>query len=95
MIQYYRASVLIIVHILILLHVYYFKDDIIGSVDFQEFFHSFIRTGVINSGVVLVIISFFVTLLFGRFFCGGVFMAVLTGQVGSTILLSSIPNKPV
>ena len=27
-------------HILILLHVYYFGSDVIGSIDFQEFFHS-------------------------------------------------------
>ena len=70
MIQYIRASVLIGINVLILLHIYYFKDNIIGSVDFQEFFHSFIKSGVINSGVILVLLSFIITLLFGRFFCG-------------------------
>ena len=70
MIQRLRVSVLILVHVLILLHIYYFKDGVIGSIDFQEFFHSFLKLGVINSGVILVIFSFFITLLFGRFFCG-------------------------
>ena len=65
MIQYIRIFVLISIHILIFLHIYYFKDNIIGSIDFQEFFHSFIKSGIINSGVVLVLSSFFITLLFG------------------------------
>ena len=61
MIQRLRVSVLILVHVLILLHIYYFKDGVIGSIDFQEFFHSFLKLGVINSGVILVIFSFFIT----------------------------------
>ena len=70
MIQKLRILSFVIIHILILLHVFYWGDDVIGSVDYQEFFHSFIKSGVINSGVVLVLLSFFITLLFGRFFCG-------------------------
>ena len=70
MIQKLRISFFIIVHVLILLHIFYWGDNIIGSVDYQEFFHSFIKHGVINAGVLLVILSFFFTLIFGRFFCG-------------------------
>jgi len=69
-IQYIRASVLVGVHVLILLHIFYFGDSTIGSVDFQEFFHSFLKSGLINSGVILVLGSFVFTLIFGRFFCG-------------------------
>ena len=65
-----RITTLIIVHILILLHVYYFGSDVVGSIDFQEFFHSFLKEGVVNAGVILVFIAFLTTLLFGRFFCG-------------------------
>tara|TARA_B100000029_G_scaffold454737_1_gene481449 strand:+ start:288 stop:1577 length:1290 start_codon:yes stop_codon:yes gene_type:complete len=65
-----RISSLIFIHILILLHVYYFGSETIGSIDFQEFFHSFIKLGVINAGGLLVIFAFLFTLIFGRFFCG-------------------------
>jgi len=65
-----RITSLILIHILILLHVYYFGSDIVGSIDFQEFFHSFIKLGIINAGSILVFIAFLTTLLFGRFFCG-------------------------
>ena len=94
MIQYIRASVLIGINVLILLHIYYFKDNIIGSVDFQEFFHSFIKSGVINSGVVLVLLSFFITLLFGRFFCGWAchFGAI---QELSWLILKKLKIKPI
>jgi len=70
MVQKFRIVSLIVIHILILLHVYYFGDQIIGSIDFQEFFHSFLKLGIINTGVILVIAAFIFTLLFGRFFCG-------------------------
>ena len=70
MIQKIRFSSLFLVHVLILLHVYYFGSSKIGSIDFQEFFHSFIKLGVINAGGILVITAFSFTLLFGRFFCG-------------------------
>ena len=70
MIQKLRITSLFTIHILILLHVYYFGSDTIGSIDFQEFFHSFLKLGVINAGVILVTFSFVFTLLFGRFFCG-------------------------
>jgi len=70
MVQKFRIASLIVIHILILLHVYYFGDQIIGSIDFQEFFHSFLKLGIINTGVILVIAAFIFTLLFGRFFCG-------------------------
>ena len=94
MIQYIRASVLIGVNVLILLHIYYFKDNIIGSVDFQEFFHSFIKSGVINSGVILVLLSFIITLLFGRFFCGWAchFGAI---QELSWLILKKLKIKPI
>ena len=65
-----RITSLIAVHVLILLHIYYFGSDVVGSIDFQEFFHSFIKLGVINAGVILVFIAFLTTLIFGRFFCG-------------------------
>ena len=68
MIQKLRVSSLILIHILILLHVFYWGDEKIGSIDFQEFFHSFIKLGTINAGVLLVIISFFFTLIFGTFY---------------------------
>ncbi len=70
MIQRFRIASLILIHILILLHIFYWGDSKIGSVDFQEFFHSFLKLGKINAGVLLVIISFVFTLIFGRFFCG-------------------------
>ena len=58
MIQKLRISFLILIHILILLHIFYWGDSTIGSIDFQEFFHSFIKLGTINAGVLLVIFSF-------------------------------------
>ncbi|MBS83025.1 MAG: hypothetical protein CMD65_02690 [Gammaproteobacteria bacterium] len=70
MVQKLRITSLFLIHVLILLHIYYFGSDKIGSVDFQEFFHSFIKSGIINAGAMLVIIAFIFTLLFGRFFCG-------------------------
>ena len=70
MIQRIRISSLIGIHVLILAHIYYFGDSVIGSVDFQEFFHAFIKYGIINAGVVMVMIAFISTLIFGRFFCG-------------------------
>jgi len=65
-----RVTCLIFVHILILFHIYYFGSDTIGSIDFQEFFHSFLKLGIINAGVILVFLAFLTTLIFGRFFCG-------------------------
>ena len=70
MIQKLRIASLIGVQLLILAHIYIFGDRIIGSLDFQEFFHAFIKFGIINAGVVLVILAFVITLIFGRFFCG-------------------------
>jgi len=70
MVQKLRIICLTGIHILILLHIYYFGDEIVGSIDFQEFFHSFLKLGVINAGAILVISAFIFTLLFGRFFCG-------------------------
>ena len=70
MVQKLRISFLITIHILILLHIFYWGDNIVGSIDFQEFFHSFIKHGIINAGVLLVFFSFLFTLIFGRFFCG-------------------------
>ena len=58
MIQKFRVSFLILIHILILLHVFYWGDTKIGSIDFQEFFHSFIKLGAINAGVLLVFLVF-------------------------------------
>ena len=55
--QILRISCLIILHIMILFHIYVFGDSVIGSIDFQEFFHSFIRNGIINAGSILVIIA--------------------------------------
>ena len=70
MIQKARIFCLIALHILILLHIFYWGDNVVGSVDFQEFFHSFVKYGIINAGVILVIVAFITTLIFGRFFCG-------------------------
>ena len=70
MIQKIRISFLIIVHILILLHIFYWGDSIVGSIDYQEFFHAFLKHGIVNAGAILVILSFLFTLIFGRFFCG-------------------------
>jgi polyferredoxin len=52
------------------MHVYIWKSSVIGSIDFQEFFHSFLKLGIINAGTLLVLIAFTFTLIFGRFFCG-------------------------
>lgn len=65
-----RIASLILVHLLIVAHIYIFGDSVIGSLDFQEFFHSFIKHGLINAGTILVFIAFITTLIFGRFFCG-------------------------
>ena len=65
-----RIASLILVHLLIITHIYIFGDSVIGSIDFQEFFHSFIKHGLINAGTILVFIAFITTLIFGRFFCG-------------------------
>ena len=70
MIQKLRIASLIGIQFLILAHIYIFGDQIIGSLDFQEFFHAFVKYGIINAGVVLVILAFVITLIFGRFFCG-------------------------
>ena len=70
MIQKLRIASLVGIHVLILAHIYIFGDRIIGSIDFQEFFHAFIKYGIINAGVVLVLLAFVTTLIFGRFFCG-------------------------
>ena len=70
MVQRLRIASLIGIQILILAHIYIFGDRIIGSLDFQEFFHAFVKYGIINAGTVLVIIIFMTTLIFGRFFCG-------------------------
>ena len=61
---------MILIHVLILMHVYVWKSSVIGSVDFQEFFHSFLKLGIINAGTLLVLVAFTFTLVFGRFFCG-------------------------
>ena len=68
--QKYRILSLDIIHFLIFLHVIGYGQNTIGSVDFQEFFHSFLKIGTINAGVIMVFIAFFSTLIFGRFFCG-------------------------
>ena len=70
MISKLRIASLLLIHVFILFHIYYFGSETIGSIDFQEFFHSFMKLGVINAGVLLVIFAFLFTLIFGRFFCG-------------------------
>ena len=70
MIKKLRLLSLIFIHLLILAHIYIFGDKIIGSIDFQEFFHAFIKHGILNAGGILVILAFVTTLIFGRFFCG-------------------------
>ena len=70
MIQRLRIASLVGIHLLILAHIYIFGDKIIGSLDFQEFFHTFVKYGIINAGVLMVLLAFFITLIFGRFFCG-------------------------
>jgi len=93
MIQKLRIFCLITIHILILLHIFYWGDQIVGSIDFQEFFHAFLKHGVINAGVLLVIFAFIITLVFGRFFCGWAchFGAV---QELSWFLLKKMKIKP-
>ena len=68
--QKYRLISFLFVHILILLHVLWFKNSTVGSFDFLEFFDRFIGMGVLNAGSIMVIFAFFSTLIFGRFFCG-------------------------
>jgi len=70
MIQKLRIASLIGIQLLILAHIYIFGDQIIGSLDFQEFFHAFVKYGIVNAGALLVILAFVATLIFGRFFCG-------------------------
>ncbi len=54
MIQKLRIASLIGIQFLILAHIYIFGDQIIGSLDFQEFFHAFVKYGIINAGALLV-----------------------------------------
>tara|TARA_B100000609_G_scaffold199619_1_gene205050 strand:+ start:2397 stop:3695 length:1299 start_codon:yes stop_codon:yes gene_type:complete len=68
--QKYRILSFIIVHILMFIHVVWAKDAVVGSFDFQEFFDRFLGQGVLNAGSIMVILAFFLTLIFGRFFCG-------------------------
>ena len=68
--QKYRLISFIAIHILILVHVFWLKNSVVGSFDFQEFFDRFIGAGVLNAGSIMVIFAFFSTLIFGRFFCG-------------------------
>ncbi len=68
--QKFRIASFIAVHVLIFGHIFWWGDDVIGSLDFQEFFHAFLKHGVLNAGTVMVLIILFTTLLFGRFFCG-------------------------
>ena len=68
--QKYRIISFIVVHLLILAHVFWFKNSQLGSFDFQEFFDRFIGQGILNAGSIMVIFAFFSTLIFGRFFCG-------------------------
>jgi len=68
--QKYRLISFVSIHILILAHVLWFKNTVVGSFDFQEFFDRFIGAGVLNAGSIMVIFAFFTTLIFGRFFCG-------------------------
>tara|TARA_B100002052_G_scaffold168204_1_gene153119 strand:- start:16928 stop:18226 length:1299 start_codon:yes stop_codon:yes gene_type:complete len=68
--QKYRILSFLIVHILIFVHVIWAKDSYLGSFDFQEFFDRFLGHGVLNAGSIMVIAAFFLTLFFGRFFCG-------------------------
>tara|TARA_Y100000758_G_scaffold126378_1_gene89123 strand:+ start:329 stop:1627 length:1299 start_codon:yes stop_codon:yes gene_type:complete len=70
MIHKLRIASLVGIQFLILAHIYIYGDRIIGSLDFQEFFHAFIKYGIINAGVILVMLAFITTLIFGRFFCG-------------------------
>ena len=68
--QKYRFISFVSIHILILVHVLWIKNSVVGSFDFQEFFDRFIGAGVLNAGSIMVIFAFFSTLIFGRFFCG-------------------------
>jgi len=70
MVQKLRIGSLIGIHLIIFTHIYFFGDQFIGSLDFQEFFHAFVKYGIINAGTLLVILAFAITLIFGRFFCG-------------------------
>ena len=63
MIQKLRILCLVLIHILILLHIFYWGDSVVGSIAFQEFFHSFLKHGVINAGVILVLFAFMTTLV--------------------------------
>ena len=56
--QKYRLISFLFVHILILLHVLWFKNSTVGSFDFQEFFDRFIGMGVLNAGSIMVIFAF-------------------------------------
>ena len=68
--QKYRLISFVAIHILILVHVLWLKNSVVGSFDFQEFFDRFIGHGILNAGSIMVILAFFTTLIFGRFFCG-------------------------
>ena len=68
--QKYRVLSFLIIHLLIFFHVIWAEYIFLGSFDFQEFFDRFLGRGILNAGSLMVILAFFLTLIFGRFFCG-------------------------
>jgi len=66
-----RAVVLVIVHVVIALHIWWFvaHGSAITPLEPSEAGHS-IRTGAINAGAIFLCLLILSTLVFGRFFCG-------------------------
>ena len=68
-----RIGFLVLVHLALFTHIYlYYGLDkrAVGSIDFQEFFRTFLKEGAFNTGALFALIIFVATLLFGRAFCG-------------------------
>ena len=65
------SPLILLIHILILLHVYYFGSRNYWKYRFSRVFSFILKLGVINAGVLLSYYCFYyLHLLFGRFFCG-------------------------
>jgi ferredoxin len=68
-----RAAVLAGVNVLILVHLWaYYGLGLrgVGSIDFQEFFRSFLARGVVNAGALFTAGVLLASLVVGRAFCG-------------------------
>jgi polyferredoxin len=68
-----RVAVQVLIHLLIVLHLaayYWWGYRRMGQADIQAFFHDFLGSGLVSTGVILAAAAFLLTLVLGRVFCG-------------------------